>query len=55
MNNKRLSRQDFIKILGGFLVAPFIAGLNRIFSSPRKTTSTFKEARFYKSGDKLAG
>jgi len=54
MKNKPINRRDFLKFLGGLLLAPLVLKFQNLLNINKRKDS-LKEAKHYKSGDSLAG
>ena len=58
MNLKQISRRNFLKLFASAAVGTFLFPLERLLNSKNsrlKNNSPAREAKYYKSADKLAG
>lgn len=54
MKTKPINRRDFLKYLGGLAATPLLLRLQNLLKI-NKQKNPLKEAKYYKSGDHLAG
>jgi hypothetical protein len=56
MHASKITRRDFLKMVGGFLLGVFSWRFLKIFDkASSQTKKTLKEARYYSVADDLAG
>lgn len=58
MDNKKVSRKEFLKIIGSFLLGIILIPLSKfenLFNKNKKTDIARRQAMFFKRSDHLAG
>lgn len=58
MDTKKEGRRDFLKNTAGFLVGLIVLPFERLFpkiTDARQKSDSLKEAKFYTTGDNIAG